>query len=79
MVALVGEMVTDSNVAELTLRVVDPVTEPKTALIVVVPLACPVAVAPLTDATAVSEDDHVASGVMFSVLPSLKLPVPVNC
>ena len=79
MVALVGEMVTDSSVAELTPRVVDPVTEPKTALIVVIPLACPVAVAPLMDATAVSEDDHVASGVMFSVLPSLKLPVPVNC
>jgi hypothetical protein len=79
MVALVGDMVTDSNDSALTLRVVDPVTEPKTALIVVVPLPWPLAVAPLMDATAVSDDAHVASGVMFSVLPSLKLPVPVNC
>jgi hypothetical protein len=79
MVALLGDMVTFSNDADVTLRVVDPVMEPKTALTVAVPLPWPVAVAPLIDATAVSDDDHVASGVMFSVLPSLKLPVPVNC
>jgi len=79
MVALVGVMVTVSNVPVLTARVVDPVTEPKTALIVVVPLPWPVAVAPLTDATAGLDDAHLASGVMFCVLPSLKLPVLVNC
>ena len=79
MVALPGDMVTDCTDADVTLSVVDPVTEPKTALTVVVPLPWPVAVAPLMDATAVSDDAHFASGVMFSVLLSLKLPVAVNC
>ena len=79
MVALPGDMLTDCTDAEVTLSVVDPVREPKTALTVVIPLAWPVAVAPLMGATAVSDDAHFASDVMFSVLPSLKLPVAVNC
>lgn len=77
-VALVGERLIEDKDAVLTVRVVDPFTAPKAAVIVVVPPAAPVAVAPLMVATEVSEEDHVASVDMFSVLPSLKLPVAVN-
>lgn len=65
----------------LTVRLADPPTEPKAALIVAVPPLTPVAVAPLMVATAVSEEVHVVFGTadMSSVLPSLKLPVAVNC
>ncbi len=74
-----GERLTDAKDAVVTVKVVEPVTEPKAALIVAVPPPAPVAVEPLMVATAVSEEDHLASVDMFSVLPSLKLPVAVNC
>ena len=46
------------------------------------PNVCPVAavaVLPLTVATAVFEEDQVTAEVKFCMLPSLNVPVAVNC
>ena len=63
---------------------VEPVTEPEVALMLVVPVATPVArpwlpLVLLIVATPVIDDAHVTDVVRFWVLPSLKVPVAVNC
>jgi len=63
-----------------TVRVVEPLIAPETALIVVVPTATAVATpADVIVATPVLEDDHVAEVVRFCVVLSLNEPVAVNC
>ena len=63
---------------------VEPVIVPEVALIVVVPVATAVArpwvpLVLLIVATPVLVDAHVAAVVRFWVLPSVKVPVAVNC
>src|SRR6185369_1385086 len=70
--------------AAVTVRTVEPVTAPEVALMVVVPVATPVArpwlpLVLLIVATPVSDDAHVTEVVRSWVLPSLKVPVAVNC
>lgn len=64
----------------MTVRVVEPVTAPETARIVVVPcnraFARP---APLMVATFVLEELQVTEFVRFCVLPLVYVPVAVNC
>lgn len=83
MVALLGEMLNETRLAALTVSAVEPeITEPemlaKLALIVVVPAATPLAVAPLMVAIAVLDEVHVTWVVRFCAVPSLKLPVAEN-
>ena len=60
--------------------VVNPLTLPELAMIVVLPAATPVASpAVLMVATNVAAEFHVAELVRFCALPSLKVPVAVNC
>jgi hypothetical protein len=66
----------DTSVAAVTLRVVDPDTDPTVALIVVEPMptdvAMPLVLAPLLiDATDGVPDCHVAADVRFCVEPSV--------
>jgi hypothetical protein len=64
----------------VTVRVVVPCTAPEPAVIVVLPMATPLASPPaLIVATPGTEELHVAVLVRFSVLPSLYVPVAVNC
>jgi len=62
--------VMDTNVAEVTVRVVDAVNDPTTPVITVVPGCLEKATFPLRVATAVLEEDQVAL-VKVCVLPSL--------
>lgn len=55
----------------LTVKILDPVTPPVFAEIVVVPLAIPVASPETIEATLAELDDHVARLVRFLLLPSL--------
>ena len=76
-------MVMDTNVAVVTVSVVDPVTDPELALIVVVPCDIPVANPPvpaalLIVATVVALEVHWTVLVMFCVLASVYVPVAVN-
>src|SRR5258708_9389037 len=70
----------DVSVAAVTVSVVDPVTLPLAALIVVVPAfnADADPVVPIV-AVAVLVDAHVVLFVRFCVVPSLYVPVAVNC
>src|SRR6185503_14025557 len=68
----------------VTVSTVEPVTEPEVALMLVVPVATPVArpwlpLVLLIVATPMIDDAHVTDVVRFWVLPSLKVPVAVNC
>jgi hypothetical protein len=68
----------------VTVRVVEPETEPDVAPIVVEPVPRLVAspllpVVLLIVATPVAEELHVTDVVKFWVVPSLKVPVAVNC
>src|SRR5712671_2008447 len=80
MLSLAGltAMLTRANV--VTVRVADPVMVPEVALMAAVPsvrvLADPVA---FTVATVCVSDDHVTMPVTSCVLPSLNVPVAVNC
>jgi hypothetical protein len=66
--------------AGVTVNVVDPLIDPEVALIVVDPVATVLAKpALLMVATAVAEDVHVAVLVRFCWLPSVNVPVAVNC
>ena len=73
-------MVIYTSAAGVTVRSVEPLMPPDTAVIVAVPaptlLASP---ALLIVAAAGVSDDHVAVLVRFCVLPSLNVPVAVNC
>ena len=80
MVGFAGVTAMDTNVAVVTVKVVDPVTLPLVALMVVLPTfkadARPVV---LIVAVAMLEDAHVTLLVRFCVLLSLYVPVAVNC
>jgi len=78
-----GVMAMDTNVAVVIVSVVDPVTDPELALIVVVPCDIPVAnptvpAALLIVATVVALEVHWTVLVMFCVLASVYVPVAVN-
>jgi hypothetical protein len=76
---LAGVTAIDTSVG-VTVKPVEPLTEPETASIVVLPTATPLArPAPLMVATAVLEELQVTELVRFCVLPSLYVPVAVNC
>src|SRR5581483_623071 len=63
-----------------TVSTVEPLTDPKVALIVLVPAATPVASpAVVIVATEVVPDAHVTWLVTFCVLLSVYVPVAVNC
>jgi hypothetical protein len=64
----------------VTAMILEPLTDPMAADIVVVPALSPVAMPePLTLATLTEVDDQVACVVTFLLLPSLYEPVAVNC
>jgi hypothetical protein len=75
----VAVMVVVHGVAD-TARDVDPLIAPEVAVIVVAPGAPPAASPSLlTVATFVTEEFQVAEVVRFFVLPSLRVPIAVNC
>jgi hypothetical protein len=79
-VALVGETTSETGTGALTVRKLDPVTEPAFADTVVVPASMPSASpAEFTAATAGLEDVQVADCVMSWVDPSLYVAMAVNC
>src|SRR5271167_2312160 len=75
-----GVTAIDCSVAAVTVRTVAPLIAPDVALIVEVPTPAPVArPAVVIVAVAVVPDDQVTLDVRFCVVPSLKVPVAVNC
>ena len=79
-----GEMVIESSASALTVRLAEPLTEPDVAVIVVVPvptvLARPsVPVELLTVAAAAFDELQCADWVRSWTLPSLYVPLAVNC
>ena len=79
-VGLAGVTVMDCNTAGLTVSVVEPLMLPEVAVMVVCPAPWVVAKPELLIvATPVLDEDQIALDVMFCVLPSLKVPVAVNC
>src|SRR5277367_4667594 len=75
-----GVTAIDCSVAAVTVKTVEPLIAPDVALIVEVPTPAPVArPAVVIVAVAVVPDDHVTLDVRFCVVPSLKVPVAVNC
>src|SRR5271163_3447852 len=77
---IAGVTAIDCNVAAVTVRTVEPLIAPDVALIVEVPTPAPVArPAVVIVAVAVVPDDQVTLDVRFCVVPSLNVPVAVNC
>ena len=75
-----GVTATETSVAAVTVRVVLPEMAPEVARTVVDPLPTAVArPAVLIVATVTAEELHVVVLVRFCVVPSLKVPVAVNC
>jgi hypothetical protein len=75
-----GATAIDTNTAAVTVSVVEPVILPIVALIVEAPSFKPVAKPPaVIVATRAADEPQVAVLVRFSVLPSLYVPVAVNC
>ncbi|HXO06277.1 MAG TPA: hypothetical protein VN884_11680 [Candidatus Sulfotelmatobacter sp.] len=75
-----GVTVIDTSVAEVTVRIVEPLMAPEAALIVLVPAATPVASPPaVIVATLAVCEVHIAVLVKFCVELSEKVPVAVNC
>jgi hypothetical protein len=75
-----GVTAIDCSIAAVTVRVVEPLIAPDVALIVEVPTPAPVArPAALIVAVEVVPEDHVTVLVRFWVVPSLNVPVAVNC
>jgi len=75
-----GVTAIDDSVGPVTVRAVEPETAPETAWIIDKP--APTAVArPVEEivATDCIPEDHATELVRFCVLPSLKVPVAVNC
>jgi hypothetical protein len=68
------------NIAAVTVRLAVPEIVPDMAVIVEVPTATPCA-SPvvLTIATGLADDFHVADALRSCMLPSLRVPVAVNC
>ena len=78
-VPIVAVMVVVPTMAD-TAKDVDPLTVPEVAVIVVVPGAPPAASpSPLTVATFAAVEFQVAEVVRFLVLPSVNVPIAVNC
>lgn len=77
---LAGVTAIDTSTGAVTVSVVEPVTEPRAAPILVVPWVTPVAKPPAEIvATVVLEELQVTKEFRFSVVPPLKWPVAVNC
>jgi hypothetical protein len=75
-----GVTAIDCSVAAVTVRVVEPLIAPDVALIVEFPTPAPVASpAALIVAVVVVPELHATVLVRFWVVPSLKVPVAVNC
>ena len=75
-----GVTATDTSVAAVTVSVVLPEMEPEVARIVVEPVPTAVArPAVLIVATVPAEELHVAVLVRSCVVPSLNVPVALNC
>src|ERR1700735_2504679 len=75
-----GVTAIDTSVAAVTVRVVEPLIAPETALIVLVPGATPVAIPPVVMvATPVVAELQVTELVRFCVELSENVPVAVNC
>jgi hypothetical protein len=79
-VAVAGVNAIDVSVAVLTFSVTTPVIDPQLAVIAVLPAVTPVA-RPVLLIVAVDgvPEDHDTAAFRFSVLPSLKFPVALNC
>lgn len=70
----------DTNAAGVTVRFVDPLTAPETALILLVPVPAAVTNPPaVIVATPVVCELHVTELVRFCVEVSEKVPIAVNC
>ncbi len=77
---LLGLMVMETRCAVETVKLVEPLTEPQVAVIVLVPVATLVTKPWLLMVTVAGvEELHRAEAVTFCVLLSLKVPVAVNC
>ena len=76
----VGVTAMDSSTGGVTVSPVEPLIAPEVAEMVALPVPAPVA-RPLLliVATALFEEPQVTELVKFCVLPSLKVPVAVNC
>jgi len=84
MEGLLGVTASDTNAGGLTVRTLEPLTEPREAEIAVVPCAKLVArpwlpVELLIAATAGLEEFQVTEVVRFETVPFLKKPVAANC
>ncbi len=82
--ALLGVTAIDTRVAEVTVSGVEPETLPSMAVIVLEPVAVPVATpfvpaALLMAAVPGADELHVTAVVRFCVEPSLKVPVAMYC
>jgi hypothetical protein len=78
--AVGGLMAIETSVADVTVNSLEPLTEPEAAEMFAVPCATLVAKpAELIVAVAGVPDDQVAVLVRFCVLPSVYVPVAVNC
>ena len=77
---LTGVNAIDFRVAARTVSVVEPTTLPSVAVIVVAPVAS-VEARPVVEivAAAVFDDAQMTEPVRFCVVPSVKVPVAVNC
>ena len=77
---MAGMTTMDASTTCVTVRPVEPLIEPEVAEIVVLPMPTPVANPPLVIvAAAVFVELQVTELVRFCVLPSLYVPVAVNC
>jgi hypothetical protein len=75
-----GETWIEVSAADSTRTLAVPTTDPWRAVIVTTPPPCPVTKPVVfTVAMVLSDVDHVTEGLMRRVLPSLKVPVAVNC
>jgi hypothetical protein len=84
MLGFTGVIVIESNTAGVTVSVVEPDIAPEEAAIVVIPvaklLARPLVSGPLlTVATVASVELQCTVAVTSCVVPSVKVPVAVNC
>src|SRR5438132_1440725 len=75
-----GVIAIETSDAAVTVRTVEPVTDPEVALMVAVPVAMLVArPVLLTVATVVVSELHCTVFVMFCMVPLVNAPVAVNC
>jgi len=79
MLALDGVMTIEVRTAGMIVKVVDPLTPPVVAVMVTVPAARAVSIPPFVIVARVPSEDVQETTARFCVLPSLKVPVAVNC